>query len=464
MKHLGYQILLIALAASTTGCDGSVEPLGSPGGNWTARPSVRPTLIAPASVLDSRQKLEFWTGMGFFRDPWVTAPASTTARDGLGPLFNAQSCIACHASGGRGRSLLKNPDSVSTIVKLGRHVDHDNTAPHPELGRQLQTRAIYPHNTGERTLGAYFPGEGSLGTHKQTTDVSFTDGTLLTLQYPKIEIEDVVVGDVLTSVRIAPSLIGLGLLEAISVEALAALEDPADKNGNGISGRIHWRSHRDDRTAGRFGWKAVHPTVAEQTATAFGEDIGISNPLYSKQNCTERQAACNAQRNGNDAEDGVEITQPIFDRVVFFTAHIAPPPAAPITPQIAKGRQLFASAGCADCHTPSYSIDVVDDKGVQQTDTIWPFTDLLLHDMGTHLADSLPEGDASGEEWRTPPLWGLGRTMAINDETGLLHDGRARNVIEAIAWHGGEGESSRNQFLDFDADERAALAAFVLAL
>jgi len=457
------RVMVLLAAVCAASCERAVEPLAPPGGSWTARPSVRPTLIAPSSVLDSRQKLDFWTGLGFFRDPWVTAPASTTARDGLGPLFNAQSCIACHASGGRGKSLLENPDSVSTILKLGQRID-DAIAAHPQLGRQLQTRAIYPHAVAERSLGAYFPGEGSLGVYADPAEITFGDGTTLTLLEPNYDVAADDSSNLLTSVRIAPALVGLGLLEAIPVEALAALEDPTDADGDGVSGRIHWRGNGDSRAAGRFGWKALHPTVAEQTSAAFAEDIGISNPLYPMQNCTDRQVACKAQQNGNDPDAGVEIVQPIFDRVVFFATHIAPPPAADMTPQIAQGRRLFDRAGCADCHTPSHTIDVVNAEGGQQAEAIWPYTDLLVHDIGDGLADSLPEGDVSGREWRTPPLWGLGRSLAINDETGLLHDGRARSVAEAVAWHGGEGVSSRDIFLEFDADERAALTAFVLAL
>ncbi|MEM7504506.1 MAG: di-heme oxidoredictase family protein [Pseudomonadota bacterium] len=453
-----------ALAASCYSGDSSEQPLAPSGASWTARPSVRPTLIVPASVLDSAQKLDFWTGMGFFRDPWVPAPASTTARDGLGPLFNAQSCIACHAGAGRGASVLAAPESLSTIVKLGVRQDDGSMAPHPRYGAQLQTQAIYPRDAQRvRTRGAYFPGEASAVVRSEQKTVEFADGSSLSLTRPRVALPE---GDASTvvSMRIAPSLIGLGLLERVPEAALVVLEDEHDADGDGVSGRINWLGDGADRRVGRFGWKARHPSVAEQTATAFAEDLGISNPLQKRQNCSAHQLECARQPTGNDATEGVEITQALFDRVVFFAEHIAPPPPAELTERIDDGRRLFTKSGCAACHTPSHVVDVAAAGGEHREERIWPYTDLLLHDMGPDLADQLIEGGADGREWRTAPLWGIGRTLAINEHTGLLHDGRARSVAEAIAWHGGEAKAARDRFLKLGLDDREALAAFVKAL
>ncbi|MEM7432883.1 MAG: di-heme oxidoredictase family protein [Pseudomonadota bacterium] len=463
MTSSATKTVLVLLASLLTGCERVVEPLAPPGGSWTARPSMRATLIVPSSTLTSREKLDFWTGMGFFRDPWVSAPASTTARDGLGPLFNSQSCIGCHNGGGRGRSLLMNPNSVSTILKLGYGDNVINSA-HPEYGPQLQTRATYPHVDNRRATGGYYYGEGVPQVHHETHALELPDGSAVSMNRMHVAIEGNDDPLVVTSARIAPSLIGLGLLEAIPEDALVAIADENDVDGDGISGRIHWRGQGEHRAAGRFGWKATHPTVATQTSAAFAEDIGISNPIQRRQNCAEPQIDCRGQRTGNDPKEGVEITQPIFERVVFFAAHIAPPPAAAISAKIADGRDLFADAGCDGCHTPSHQVDVVDADGLTHQERIWPYTDLLVHDMGAGLADALPEGNVSGSEWRTPPLWGLGKSLLINDETGLLHDGRAATISEAIAWHGGEASSSKETYMEFSAEERAALEAFVLAL
>lgn len=457
---------LLILAVISSGCGQAIEPLPAPGGSWTAPSAARPSLIVPASTLNSRQKLDFWTGFGFFRDPWVVAPASTTARDGLGPLFNAQSCIACHAGGGRGRSLINNPESVSTILRLGVVSGEGEVTPHPKFGSQLQTRATFPINDGSsrRKNGAYYPGEAQIRHTIEKKDVQFKDGTILSLQ--KLRFELTTLGSdpklpTMISARIAPSLIGLALLETIPVQSLRALEDPDDQDRNGISGRIHWTK---GAVAGRFGWKAGQSSVVGQTATAFAQDLGISNPVVENENCTDLQQRCLAQRDGADPTEGVEITAALFDLVVFFTAHIAPPPAAPSGPEIDDGRGAFTRVGCGNCHTPSHEVLMTGESGAEQVESIWPYTDLLLHDMGRDLADALPEGDAGGSEWRTPPLWGLGRSLKISNETGLLHDGRAQNVAEAIAWHDGEGRQSRDLFLNLKEEERTSLVAFVLAL
>ncbi|MEL7449459.1 MAG: di-heme oxidoredictase family protein [Pseudomonadota bacterium] len=448
-------MLGVAVAALTACGQRPLSPLPAPGGEWTAPASVRATLIVPAQVLDSRAKLDFWTGMGFFRDPWVTAPASTTARDGLGPLFNAQSCIACHGGGGRGSALANDAQTVATVLRFGLQQDSE-VVPHPRYGHQLQPRATYDAGTAER-VGAYYSGEPKVHVAFETRDLAHRNGQSLSLRLPRYD--TAALGDhVALSARIAPGLVGLGLLEAIPQERLEVLADPGDENGDGISGRVHWRDGR----AGRFGWKALHPTVAQQTAAAFAQDIGISNPLVSDQNCTPNQVLCQSQVHGIDAKEKVEITRALFDRVVFFASHLGPPPAREVTPMIDRGRRAFADAGCDSCHTPSHRVALDAAAGGEQE--IWPYTDLLLHDMGDALDDGLPEGKADSREWRTPPLWGLGYALAVNPDTGLLHDGRARNVAESIGWHDGEARKARERYLNMTAGEREALEAFVLAL
>ncbi|MEM7277159.1 MAG: di-heme oxidoredictase family protein [Pseudomonadota bacterium] len=435
--------------------------LAPSGGSWTAPVSARSSMITPASVLNSRQKLDFWTGMGFFRDPWITAPASTTARDGLGPLFNADSCISCHGGGGRGKSVLSVPNSPSTILRVGVRDSEGQINPHPIFGDQLQSRATYGKTAASarvRGLG-YFPGEAQIRTAVQHRTVVFDNNDEIQLTYPVFSVGGAD-ESLLISSRIAPPLFGLGLLEAIVEDDLAKLEDASDANDDGISGRLR---RFDDGSIGRFGWKASHPSVASQTAAAFQQDIGISNPLLSLQNCSPKQSQCQRQSHGNDAKEGVEIPKLLFDKVVFFTAHIAPPSSGK-TPLLQQGQRLFTSAQCASCHQPSHTVAIVNEAGVNNDETIWPYTDLLLHDMGPALADTLPENGVAASEWRTPPLWGLGKNLDFNRHVGLLHDGRARTIDEAIVWHGGEASASRDFYLTLSAEERAAMTAFIRAL
>ena len=362
---------------------------------------------------------------------------------------------------------MAKPHSVSTIVRFA--VNPSAQEPAAALGRQLQTRATYrnEHSDSATRYGGYYMGEGQL--HVNTTEkaATFRDGKQLMLQQPEFNIETSIHAPAPAemSVRIAPSLIGLSLLEQIPGARLETLEDPEDANGDGVSGRIHWRTDiAGEPVPGRFGWKASHASVASQTAVAFAEDIGISNPIEREQNCSEQQRSCLAQRHGADATEGVEIPRLLFDKVVFFTGNMAPPPAGTLTPEVRLGKRMFSRAGCDGCHTPSHTLTVGNTDGESSSETIWPYTDLLLHDMGESLADSMHDGLAAPSEWRTPPLWGLGLSLTVNETTGLLHDGRARTVAEAIAWHGGEGQDARDRFFDLNEKQRAALEAFVLAL
>ena len=256
-------------------------------------------------------------------------------------------------------------------------------------------------------------------------------------------------------------MLGLGLLEAIPEPDLMAAADPDDADGDGVSGRPHWRGAGESRAIGRFGWKALHPTVAGQIGAAFRDDIGITNPAFPVESCTAQQEICASRPSGVNPDvsgagpDGVEIPANLFDYVVHFVSHMPPPRAGELNDRVRRGRSLFADVGCADCHRPHFDTAY---------GRIWPYTDLLLHDLGPGLADHRPEGDASGTEWRTPPLWGLGTQKKVSGHTTLLHDGRASNVREAILWHDGEGASARSRFLEATRDEQRDLIAFVLAI
>lgn len=258
-------------------------------------------------------------------------------------------------------------------------------------------------------------------------------------------------------------MIGLGLLEAIPGERLVALADPNDTDGDGISGRVSWAWSNAYQTLlpGRFGWKAGAATVRDQAAGAFSGDLGLSTNEHPAPygDCTDTQTLCRAALNGGDPE----VTPEMLDWVTFYSANLGVPqrqnPA-----KFAHGKAAFMDAGCARCHTPKHVTANLTDRDEHALQLIYPYTDLLLHDMGEDLADNRPEGIANGREWRTPPLWGIGLFQQVNGHQQLLHDARARNVEEAILWHGGEGQSARDHYAAMDAATRQHLIDFVNSL
>ena len=423
------------------------EELPSPGGDWTRPRQPGPTYIAPAWHLDPDSQTDFYTGMSFFRLPWVRVPASTRARDGLGPLFNSHSCEGCHKNGGRGRSLLDDPHSLATVVRISVPASDGALAPHVRYGHQLQVQATF-RGEGEAALAMQElpvtgPGAEPGDSMLRTSQLQIT---------PYHAQEDA--SDWRVSARVAPPLLGMGLLEAIAEPDLLAWADPEDQDGDGVSGRPHWRGAGASRAVGRFGWKALHPTVSAQTGAAFRDDIGITNPEFPDSPCTPLQSTCRALPDGA-AQGEVEIPRLLFDYVVYFVAHMPPPRAGKLNDRVRRGRESFAEAGCGTCHRARFDTP---------HGRIWPYTDLLLHDMGAGLADNRPEGDANGREWRTAPLWGIGTARKVSGHTTLLHDGRARNVREAILWHDGEAAAARRAFQALAPQRQKDMLAFVNAL
>jgi CxxC motif-containing protein (DUF1111 family) len=295
---------------------------------------------------------------------------------------------------------------------------------------------------------------------------SYADGASYELLVPEYRIDEAGYGplpaDLRLSPRVAPAMIGLGLLEAIPEERLHALEDPDDGDSDGISGRVNrvWDVLTETTTLGRFGWKAEQPSVMQQVAGAFLGDIGITSPLFPSESCTPAEADCGLAPAGG----APEIDEPLLTRVVAYSQLLAVPLRARWNDvEIRRGQRLFHGSGCAACHTPSHTTG---DGPLAELEgqVIWPYTDLLLHDMGPELSDRRPAFEAEGVEWRTPPLWGLGRVPEVNGHDRLLHDGRARGVAEAILWHGGEGSASREAFRALASEDREALVTFVESL
>ena len=272
------------------------------------------------------------------------------------------------------------------------------------------------------------------------------------------------------SPRVAPPMIGLGLLEAIAPEDILANADPDDADHDGISGRPNWVwSIADQKVVlGRFGWKAGEPSLDQQGGLALAGDVGVGNPMQPAAlgDCTAAQSACRAALNGNSPQyDNLEAPAKIMAQILFYARNLAVPARRDEgDPSVLEGKRLFYQSGCIGCHRPKFATRRDFEVKALAGQLIWPYTDLLLHDMGEGLADDRPEGEASGREWRTPPLWGIGLTGTVGGHTFFLHDGRARNLVEAILWHGGEAEAARDAFTKLPKEERDALLAFLNSL
>ncbi len=346
-------------------------------------------------------------------------------------------------------SLPAGPEHAAIIERLG-------VLPEPTYGGQLQDMA----NPGVAP-------EGKVRVSYSKQIVRFTDGHSVELRRPTLEISRLGYGamhpDTLFSARIAPPMIGLGLLEAIPEAAILANADPDDANADGISGRANrvWDRTGQGTALGRFGWKAGQPTLNQQNAEAFANDMGLTSALVPADNCSASQSACRAAPNGGVTE----VSENILASILFYTRNLGVPARRGVDDaQVIVGKNLFHAAGCQSCHTPTFTTAADAAEPELANQTIRPYSDLLLHDMGEELADNRSEFLANGREWRTPPLWGLGLSETVNGHTQLLHDGRARNPLEAILWHGGEAQAAQQRVLTFSADERAALLAFLNSL
>lgn len=461
-----------ALTAPDTRANGAgVDPLGEKtGGDTTVWATGRNAFSFPAANLPNDERTRFVIGNSFFKRNWVETPASTTARDGLGPHFLARSCAACHMHDGRGEPPpwtrgLSEQEPLALLLRLsvpGTDA-HGGPRPHPAYGDQLNTVGVQGVKPEGRVRMRWEPVHGR-----------FADGTRYTLQKPIYEIDRPGYGPLgqgtMISPRIAPQVIGVGLLESIPErEILANAESQARMPGpiKGQPNRV-WDVFAQRELVGRFGWKANVATVAHQTAAAFLGDIGITSTKFPAEACMPPQRDCLAAPTGAEP-GGVEIEDKTLDDVIFYQAVLAPPARRNMhDAQVLRGQALFAQAQCAVCHRPSYQTEDgpfprLTSKALSGQ-TIWPYTDLLLHDMGKALADGRPDFRANGQQWKTPPLWGIGLLKDVNGHTRLLHDGRANGVIEAILWHGGEAEASKQQVLQFNEADRQALARFVESL
>jgi len=428
------------------------------GGDTTVFENSERAFSLSARNLSADRQVEFLVGDSFFDQNWVIAPASTVTRDGLGPLFNARSCSGCHSQDGRGKPPAPGDIPLSMLFRLSvpGQSEQGGPLPDPNYGLQLNVQAI---------LGLV--PEGSVTISGEEIPGQFEDGSPYALLKPSYEFIDLAFGplhpEVLISPRVAPQIPGLGLLAAIPEADILANVDENDVDGDGISGRPNyvWDALNQQTAMGRFGWKANQAGLHQQVAGAFLGDIGITSSLFPDANCSEAQTDCQSAPNGGEPE----ISDSILQSVVFYSHTLAVPARRDWDDEVVlTGKKLFNDARCTQCHVPKFQTGELAGFPELSNQIIRPYTDLLLHDMGPGLADGRPDFQAGGSEWRTPPLWGIGLIPKVNGHSNYLHDGRARNLTEAILWHGGESEASRESFVKMSSDERAALILFLESL
>ncbi|WP_347901730.1 di-heme oxidoredictase family protein [Pseudomonas purpurea] len=475
MPSLPLRLSALLLALGLSACDDAprftkAEPgEARSGGAATVRKTDQNAFSLPSANLSPTRRLDFSVGNSFFRSPWVIAPSTTTARDGLGPLFNANACQGCHIKDGRGHPPTASSDNaVSMLVRLSipddpayaKVIEQLGVVPEPVYGGQFQDMSI--------------PGvvpEGKVRVTYEPLPVQFKDGTVVELRKPTLQITQLGYGplhpDTRFSARVAPPMIGLGLLEAISDADILANAEQQKKAENGIAGRpnLVWDDARQKTVLGRFGWKAGQPNLNQQNVHAFSGDMGLTTSLRHLDDCTDAQTACKQAPNGDGPQGEPEVSDNILRLVHFYTRNLAVPARRDVgAPQVLAGKNLFYQAGCQSCHTPKFTTAANAAEPELANQVIRPYSDLLLHDMGDGLADNRTEFKASGRDWRTPPLWGIGLTQTVSGHTQFLHDGRARNLLEAVLWHGGEATAAQQQVLAFNAEQRAALLAFLNSL
>lgn len=392
---------------------------------------ARDSFSRPLDGLAEDELRQFARGRAQFRTIRLSGER-TDGRGGLGPVFNRTSCSGCHVRNGRGRP----PETgtaplTSMVVRLGSGSSY---------GSQLNDKAL----PGLEPEGRAILESGPEITRK-------IGGAVWTLSAARVVIHQLVLGplapEVELSPRVAPHVAGVGLLEQIPEASRRALADPEDRDRDGISGRIG-RSLTGG--FGRFGWRMELASVEAQVAQALHQDMGVTSALRPRSNCASAHAACLAQ-----AGEAVEIGPAAFEALVSYVRNLAPPPPRQTT-AAAAGASVFSRIGCAACHVPEWRL-----PGGR---VIHPYTDLLLHDLGPGLADRRVDGEVGSAEWRTAPLWGVGRIPGVNDHWRLLHDGRAQGLVEAILWHGGEADFAREAFQALGDVDRETLLAFLESL
>lgn len=400
--------------------------------------------------LSPTQEMIHGVGDKLFEASFVSSPSPINP--GLGPIFNAVSCVSCHPSDGRNIAPKEGQNLNNLLLRISISGENEHGGPIkvPGFGLQFQPRGIFGTTS-----------EGDVQVQYNYIQGSFPDGEAYELREPTFSILNTYMSfpsDAMISPRLSRPVFGLGLLEAIPDWALLANQDLYDSNGDGISGKANsvWNIKEQKMSIGRFGWKAGSPTLLQQVGFAFSEDIGITNFLFPNE-------ASFGQSQFQYSEK--EISDSLVYSLAFYLKTLGVPARRNITdPEVIRGKQLFTEASCVKCHTPKQKTAVNVAFRPVSNQTIYPYTDLLLHNMGGGLADNRTEYLADESEWRTPPLWGIGLTEVVNGHSNFLHDGRARNLIEAILWHAGEANQAKNNFKNMNSSDRKALIKFLKSL
>jgi CxxC motif-containing protein (DUF1111 family) len=409
----------------------------------------------PMAELSDRELRAFALGNRNFNLRWVSAPASALDVDGLGPTFVQSSCSACHLRDGRGAVPRNDGDHIEqAVIKLLPTKASDGKWLRRHVGDQLQTSAI----AGVRP-------EAESRVRWRTHRRIVLDRSEVLLRIPEVELRSPRFRQLPQRARaqvlVAPAVFGLGLIEQIHSADILRLADPQDRDGDGISGRAHLIDSDDGTVLGRFGWKASVPNLREQIQLAAIGDMGLTSLPHPDENCPRSQGDCRRAAKG----DSPDLSERFTDAIESYLRLLAVPVARTANSVSAQnGRRLFDRIGCVHCHRATFVTGSGGAHPVLSGRVIAPYSDFLLHDMGDELADGRTVGMATGSEWRTPPLWGLGLQATVNGHLQLLHDGRADGVLEAILWHGGEGATARLRFEALSSDERRDLVAFVRSL
>lgn len=450
MLNKSWSIALVACVVS--GCSSQTKQHEESSAIYTKDQSKH--AFSKAVKLSNEEEDRRILGKSFFSKPWVEAPSATTARDGLGPLFSANTCIHCHPNNGAGVAQKENGEMHRSLVMrlsipFTKNLNNDlmmrnGFIPEPIYGGQLSFNG---------SSDVKFEGYAKLS-YKQIKG-AFGDGESYTLHEPSYELKDLQYGAMAKDVNVAPhialALIGLGTIESIDADAILKNEDIDDKDKDGISGKANWVYNPETNTSelGRYTWKAAAASVKQQVANAAHNDMGLSNPLYPSENCTKSQEECLKAPKGRGEFD---LPMERLDAITYYLETLKVP-AQRKSANFEKGKEIFEALGCVKCHVESFETK----KGMQ----IHPYSDFLLHDMGERLSDGHSIFKAEPNEFRTPPLWGIGLYEKVSGELNLLHDGRAKTVAEAILWHGGEAKSQKEAFVQLDKQKREALLEFL---
>jgi CxxC motif-containing protein (DUF1111 family) len=434
-------LLACALAACGGGDSssdaGSETPLSwtPPGGSATVAVHATAPFMQLVPNIDAAQMVGVSQGRELFLAAWQPAPGPRALLDGLGPYFNANACSACHAVDGRVAPLA---DSGATTPAVLFRVGNAAGQEHPVLGAQLQHQATQGLAEGVVTWAR----DSATGLLRYV--VSLFDGST--------SMEGYQIG-----ARISPQLVGMGLLDLVPESQLLEYADADDRNGDGVSGRPHWVVEEGVSRIGRFGWKAINATLRTQNAGAMHQDMGLTSPVNPQESCTATQSVCTTAASGGSPEVSEESLMAVVD---FMTVLAVPERRVSDQAVFNLGARLFNATGCTACHRPTLTTGTHPRFPSLNHQTLYAYTDLLLHDMGESLSDGVKEKDATAREWRTPPLWGLG---IVEQKAGarFLHDGRAATLREAIEWHGGEAQSARDRFGALSENDKTTLLQFL---